>query len=117
MLTDEEKQKVLDDLYTPLQSRLIFSKPAFEIVSNYKYIEALGKEILLHNMKYCREVLKLPPYDPDKPYEDYDSKNIYFSAANNLCQYSLWQYQLYDFAEKYYNTMLTVIRQFEKENS
>jgi len=90
MLTDKEKQRAFADLHAPLEIRLMFSKPAFNIFSNYKYLEEHGKKILSENMKYCKDVLKLPPFDPDKPYEDYDSKNMYFSAANDLCQYSLW---------------------------
>jgi len=113
MLTEEDKKKALADLYAPLKNRLMFSKPAFGIASSYKYIEGLGKEILLENMKYCREILKFPPFDRDKPYEDYDSKNMYFSAANNLCQYSLWRHRLYGFAERYYIKMLETIKQFE----
>jgi len=116
MLSEEEKQKAVADLYAPLENRLMFSRAAFDITANYKYIEGLGKEILSENMKYCKENLKLPLFDPDNPYEDYDAKNMYFSAANNLCQYSLWRYRLYDLAEKYYHTMLTTIKQFENDN-
>ena len=116
MLSEEEKQKALVDLYAPLQNRLMFQyKTASDILSSYEYIEGLGREILFENMKYCRENLKLPSFDPDNPYEDYDSKNMYFSVANNLCQYSLWRHGLYNFAEKYYLTMLTTIKHFEKE--
>lgn len=117
MMSEEEKKKAFADLYAPLENRLMFSRYAFDIVSDYKYIEMIGKDVLLANMKYCREVLKLPPFDQDKPYEDYDSKNMYFSAANDLCQYSLWKFQLYDLAEKYYGTMLESIKEFESKNT
>jgi hypothetical protein len=113
MLTEEQKKEAFGELQALLENRLVFSKPAFDIVANYKYIEELGKQILSHNIKYCKEKLGLPPFDPDNPYEDYDCKNMYFSAANNLCQYSLWRHGLYNFAEKYYRTMLEAIKQFE----
>jgi len=113
MPTEEEKMKILSELHALLENRLLFSSPAFGIVSNYKYIEGLGVETLLENMKYCKETLNLPRFNPDKPYDDYDSKNMYFSAANNLCQYSLWRHKIFDFAEKYYRKMLETILKFE----
>lgn len=117
MLSKEEKEKAFADLYAQLENHLIYSKPAFDIAASYKYIETLGKQILIQNMKYCKDKLKLLPFDPDNPYEDYDSKNMYFSASNDLCQFSLWRQGLYDFAEKYYSTMLVAIKQFEKEDA
>jgi hypothetical protein len=115
MLSEEQKKKAVEDLYAPLENHLTFSKAAFDIAANYKYIEELGKQILSHNMKYCKEKLGLPPFDPDSPYEDYECKNLYFSAANNLCQYSLWRHGLYNFAERYYREMLETIKQFEDD--
>lgn len=116
MLSETEKKKAINDLHSPLQNYLLFSKPSFDIVANYQYIENLGKRILLQNMKYCKDTLKLPSFDPVKPYEDYDCKNLYFSAANKLCQFSLWRQGLYPFAAKYYRTMLAEIKQFESAN-
>jgi hypothetical protein len=116
MLSETEKKKAIDDLHSPLQNYLLFSKPSFDIVANYQYIENLGKRILLQNMKYCKDTLKLPSFDPVKPYEDYDCKNLYFSAANKLCQFSLWRQGLYPFAAKYYRIMLAEIKQFESAN-
>jgi hypothetical protein len=115
MLSKEEKQRAMDNLHIPLQESLLFSKPSFDIVANYQYIEMSGKQILLQNMAYCKDTLKLPPFDPDNPYEDYDCKNLYFSAANKLCQSSLWNQGVFPFAEKYYRTMLAVIKKFESD--
>jgi len=117
MLSKEEMDKAIDDLHAPLQNYLLFSKPSFDIVANYQYIENLGKRILLHNMKYCKDTLQLPSYDPTNPYEVYDCKNLYFSAANKLCQFSLWRQRLYALAEKYYRTMLDEIKNFETHNN
>jgi len=116
MLSETEKKKAIEDLHSPLQNYLLFSKPSFDIVANYQYIAMLGKRILLQNMKYCKDTLKLSSFDPVNPYEDYDCKNLYFSAANKLCQFSLWRQGLYAFAEKYYRTMLGEIKQFESSN-
>jgi len=116
MLSKKEKAKVFGDLYAPLENRLLFSKSAFDIVADYKYIETLGRQILTENMNYCKDKLKLPSFDPDDPYEDYDCKNMYFSACNKLCQFSLWRQGLYQFAERYYRTMLGEIKEFENAN-
>lgn len=116
MLSKKEKEKAYPDLYGPLENRLLFSKPAFEIVASYKYIETLGRQILIENIKYCKDKLELPSFDPDDPYEDYDCKNMYFTAANRLCQYSLWRQGLYGLAERYYRTMLDEIKKFENVN-
>ena len=113
MMTKEEKRKVFADLHAPLENRLLFSKPAFNIVADYKYIETLGRQILAENMNYCKDKLKLPSFNPEDPYEDYDCKNMYFSACNQLCQFSLWRQGLYRFAERYYRTMLGEIKEFE----
>jgi len=91
MLSKEGKKKAFDELFAPLENRLMFSKPSFDIVANYKYIETLGTQILTQNMDYCRNKLNLDSFDPDNPYEDYDCKNMYFSASNQLCQFSLWR--------------------------
>jgi len=117
MLSDKEKMKALDALHQPLQEYLLFSKPSFDIVFNYKYIESLGMTVLLQSMKYCKETLKFPSFEPDNPYEDYDCKNYYFSSANSLCQLSIWKQGLYAFAEEYYRTMLNAIKQFESDNN
>jgi len=116
MSSEKRKQKEFADLYGPLERLLIYSRTAFDIVANYKYLENLGSKTLTQNMKYCKDTLKLPPFDLDNPYEEYDSKNKYFSATNDLCQYSLWRHLLYDLAEKYYQKMLENIRKFEKDN-
>ncbi len=116
MLSEEEKKKAFADLYSPLENHLMFSKSAYDIVANYNYIEILGRQILVNNMNYCKNNLKLESFDPDNPYEDYDLKNMYFSAANNLCQFSLWRQGLYTFAERYYRALLAEIKKFEKTN-
>jgi hypothetical protein len=116
MMPKKQKKRAFDELYAPLE-KFKFSKPAFDIVADYSYLQELGKRILQQNMRYCKEKVGLLSYDPDNPYDDYDCKNMYFSAANDLCQYSLWQHGLYDFSEKYYQTMLLTIKQFEKDNT
>ena len=117
MLSETEKKKAIEDLHSPLQNYLLFSKPSFDIFANYQYIILLGKRILLQNMKYCKDTLKLLSFDPVNPYEDYNCKNLYFSAANKLCQFSLWQQRLYALAESYYRTMLDEIKKFETTNN
>ena len=114
MLSEENKNKAFADLHAPLEISLMFSKPAFDIVANYRYIETLGIQVLTQSMDYCKDKLKLTSFDPDDPYEDYDCKNMYFSACNRLCQSSLWRKGLYQFAERYYRTMLMKIKEFEK---
>lgn len=113
----DDKAKEFIDLHVLLQTRLIYSKIAFDINANYSFIENLGKETLIQNMKYCKDVLKSPSFDPNNPYPVYNDKNKYFSATNELCQYSLWHFHLYGFAEQYYSVMLETIKKFEKENS
>lgn len=113
----EEKAKEFTDLYGLLQTRLMYSKIAFDINANYSFIENLGKETLIQNMKYCKDVLKLPSFDPNNPYPVYNNKNKYFLATNELCQYSLWHFHLYGLAEQYYSAMLDTIKKFEKDSS
>lgn len=115
MLSKTKKKNAIADLHAPLENRLLFFKPAFDMVASYKYIETLGREILIQNMIYCKDKLKLPSFDPDNPYKDYDCKNMYFSAANKLCQFSLWRQRLYGFAEIYYSVMLNEIKKFENK--
>ena len=115
MLSAEKKDKAIKDLFDPLHDFLLYSKPSFDIIANYQYIENLGKTILLQNMIYCKETLKLPSFDIDNPY-DYGCKNLYISAANKLCMTSLWNRGLYAFAEKYYLAMLTEIKKFKDSN-
>lgn len=54
---EERKQKEFDDLHGPLHRLLMFSRPAFDIVANYRFIEDLGKNTLIQNMNYCKDVL------------------------------------------------------------
>ena len=115
-LDKNRKHEEFAKLSSPVVVHLIYSKPAFDIEANYALIQEVGNRILDQNMRYCKDKLKLPSFDPDNPYEDYDLKNLYFSAVNNLCQFSLWRVGLYPFAERYYKAMLETIKRFEKNH-
>jgi len=66
-----------------------------------------GREMLLEDMR------KALPFSPQKPFLNYDDKNKYFERANELCHYSLWNAELYDLCERYYQIMLAEIRTYE----
>ena len=115
MSDEKRKQREFEDLYRPAEKLLLYSRPAFDIVANYSFIVDCGVRTLRYNMLYCKDTLKLPQFDPDNPYEDYDDKNKYFAATNTICYSSLWIRRLFGLAEKYYEKMLGIIKEFEEK--
>jgi hypothetical protein len=116
MLSPDEKNRRLADLYAPLNNLLFFPQ-AFSIFADFSCIESIGKTILIQNMNYYKNTWKISEFQIDAPYADYDIKNMYFAVANQICQDSLWRSGLYSFAASYYQSMLDTIKQFEKEQN
>jgi len=102
----------LHELSTPYKS-------ALDIVSNIEFILKYGLERLDFGMHSWAEVDKLPSFDPDDPYQPYDTKNLYFTATNAIYMCKTrekcpWTILPYCISELYFQKMLDRVKEYER---
>lgn len=67
----------------------------------------------LTKLKDGMERFKDDPFNPSKPYRNYNKKNEYFEASNAICLGIFWKIGYYDLCEKYFLLMLNYIKEYE----
>ena len=90
---------------------MVYIKAARDIETNLDFIIRSGVGLLTEGMSKAKK------FTPSTPFSNYNEKNEYFNAANNICQFSLWKLERYDLCEIYYAVLLTVIKEYERGNN
>jgi hypothetical protein len=106
------------DKYAERRDELIhFRRSSANLLTELDFLLQYGALRLDSGMYWWKNVDNKPSFNPNSnsPPYPYDEKNLFVNASNNLWHATMWR-SYPAFSELYFSTLLTLIKEFKKNN-